>query len=127
MGPCRRSRRNPKRTAAGFLSAWQTPPLALTLRLSIARGGVNCESATVMLQEREEGRGEGEKNPQNKTNKKKKTTAHSSTAESALTHAIAPSQSHKHEHVQTHKHARTDITFTKAAPANEHSETAASG
>lgn len=42
-------------------------------------------------------------------NKKKKTTttAYSSTAESALTHAIAPSQSHKHEHVQTHKHART--------------------
>lgn len=47
--------------------------------------------------------------------KQQKTTVCSSTAQSALTHAIAPSQSHKHEHVQTHKHARTDITFTKAA------------
>lgn len=49
MGPCGKSNRNTKEGSFCFLS---TPPalqLALSLRLSIARGSVNCEAATVML------------------------------------------------------------------------------
>lgn len=40
--------RTPNRAAAGFFKPAASPPLPLTLRLSVARGSVNCEAATVM-------------------------------------------------------------------------------
>lgn len=69
MGPCRRSRENPKEDSCWFFKRTANPSAGPNLEVKHSQGGVNCESATVMLRER--GR-EGEKK-QNKTKKLQRT------------------------------------------------------